>query len=54
MYLITNKEMKTIENIRKELCRTEESYVANSHLTIQLFKITHKRRNFKWLIKNIG
>ena len=52
MIFITKKEMREIENIRKELCET--SYLCHSHQTQKLYKITHKNRNLKWLFKNIN
>ena len=51
MILITKTEMLDIENIRKELCQT--SYLCNSHQTQKLYKITHKKRNLKYLWKTL-
>ncbi len=51
MKLITNDEMEQIENVRKQLC--ESSYLHHSHQTTRLWRITHRKRNLKWLLNLI-
>ena len=49
--LITKKEMKEIEDIRKQLCET--SYLCHSHQTTKLWRITHRKRNLKFILNEL-
>jgi hypothetical protein len=51
MVLITKEEFEEIENIRKELCNS--SYVRHSQQTQKLWKITHRKRGLKFILKTL-
>lgn len=55
--LITNKEYNELEEIRKEIHKYIEGDVQKfwrfEPLTGKLFRIVHRKRNFKWFLKTL-
>lgn len=50
MFLISNKEMEQLEEIRIKLNKT--SYVYHSPETSMLYRIIHRKRGFKYIVKH--
>lgn len=57
MYLITNQEMRELEEVRKGIHNYTDGDVKKfwlfESLTGKLFRIVYKRRNLKWFFKNL-
>lgn len=57
MILITNEEIKELEEIRKEIHnyigKDIQKFWIFEPLTSKLFRIVHRKRSLKWLWKNL-
>ncbi len=49
MFLISNEEMKELEEVRKQL--TLRDYIINSHETSMLYRIINRKRGIKYIIR---